>query len=335
MAVTSRPGRRTPATPGRAPQPRRSAPRDSWRSWPLVDQIGYLLCWAAGVFLCLVAAAILIFMAVKGVQYLRPELLFESPTASPDQSGSGGFLDPIIGTVILLLIGIAIAGPVGVVVAVWLAEYSRPAWLARAVESGVEIIAGTPSIVLAIFGLIIFQSDPLAFLSLRSEGGGVLGRSFVAAGIMMAFVALPLVVGATREALQSVPNHVREASYALGKSKIATIRRVLLPSVRPGIATGSILGMGRIAGDTAIVVILLGATLQLQPVDGRLPGAGLLTGTGSTLTSYVYNNSPAGEGNAPEKAYAAAFVLLLVVLALNAGVGRIARGSKEAPTWIR
>ena len=129
----------------------------------------------------------------------------------------------------------------------------------------------------------------------------------------------------------AVPDHVREASYALGKTKWATIRRVLLPSVRPGIATGTVLGMGRIAGDTAIVVILLGASLQLQAADDT-PILGTLRGTGSTLTSYVYNNSPAGEGNASQKAYAAAFVLLIVVILLNFAVDLIARG-RGGNTW--
>jgi phosphate transport system permease protein len=152
----------------------------------------------------------------------------------------------------------------------------------------------------------------------------VFGRSFLTAGAMMALVALPFVVGGTREALQTVPRHVREASYALGKTKAATIRRVLLPAARPGIATGTVLGMGRIVGDTAIVVILLGASLQLQRVDGP-PIIGDLRGTGATMTSYVYNNSPAGEGNAFEKAYAAAFVLLLVVIGLNLVAGRLGR----------
>ena len=144
----------------------------------------------------------------------------------------------------------------------------------------------------------------------------------------MSLVALPMIIGSTREAMMSIPRHVREASYALGKDKATTIRRVLLPSARSGIATGATLGMGRIAGDTAIVVILLGASMQITPEEG--PG-GLFRGTGSTLTSFVYNNSPAGEGNAPEKAYAAAFVLLLIVIGLNAAVGLIGRRNK--PQW--
>jgi phosphate transport system permease protein len=140
----------------------------------------------------------------------------------------------------------------------------------------------------------------------------------------MSLIALPLVVGATREALQAIPSHVREASYALGKDRASTIRRVLIPGARRGIATGATLGMGRIAGDTAIVVILLGATLQNQGV-GSFPIWNFLKGTGSTLTSYVYNNSPAGEGGAPDKAYAAAFVLLVIVVLLNFAVDVIAR----------
>jgi phosphate transport system permease protein len=308
-----------------------AAGRESTASWPLVDRVGLWLCWSVGILLCLLAGAIVIYMLVRGLQYLRPDLLFSHPQPELDQSKTGGFLDPLIGTFILTVMGTAFAIVPGVAIAVWLTEYARPFWLARAVESGVEVVAGTPSIVLAIFGLILFSQQLFASLSFTAEGGAVFGRSFFAAGAMMALIALPLIVGATREALQAIPRHVREASYALGKTRAATIRRVLLPTARPGIATGTALGMGRIAGDTAIVVILLGASLQLSGVGGG-PVVSTLRGTGSTLTSYVYNNSPAGEGNAPEKAYAAAFVLLLIVIGLNFAVDLISR-RRSAPAW--
>jgi phosphate transport system permease protein len=309
--------------------PRRTGAVESTASWRLGDRVALGLCWAAGLLLCVIAGAIVLYMAYKGLQFLKPDLLWTRPESSSDQSKTGGFLDPLIGTVLLTILGTAIALPLGVCTAVWLSEFGRPSWLARAVESGVEVIAGTPDIVLAIFGLVLFQQKIFAFLSFTAQGNAVFGRSFLTAGVMMALVALPFVVGSTREALQSIPRHVREASYALGKTKAATIRRVLLPSCRPGIATGAVLGMGRIVGDTAIVVILLGASLQFQRVDGP-PLVGDLRGTGSTLTSYVYNNSPAGEGNASEKAYAAAFVLLLVVIALNLTASRLGRGRT---TW--
>ena len=308
-----------------------TSPRGSARDWPLADRLGLAACWVAGGLLCLIAGAIVVYMLVKGVQYLRPELLWSRPQPELEQADTGGFLDPLVGTLLLTTMATAIAGPLGAAIAIWLTEYGRPRWLARPVESGVEVVAGTPSIVLAIFGLIFFSQSFFGFLSFTSEGGGVFGRSFIIASAMMSLIALPLVVGGTREALQVIPKHVREASLALGKTKAATIHRVLLPAARPGIATGTALGMGRIAGDTAIVVILLGGTLQLTG-QGDVPGLSTLRGTGSTLTSYVYVNSPAGEGNAPEKAYAAAFVLLIVVIALNLVAGRLGSGRSSWKT---
>jgi phosphate transport system permease protein len=313
----------------------RTRARDSAASWPLMDRVGLACCWAAGLSLALIAAAIVLYMGWKGLSQLKPSLLVSHPTGDVDQSKAGGFLDPLEGTLLLTAVGTAIAVPIGVATAVWLVEYGRPAPLARAVESAVEIIAGAPSVVLALFGLTVFSGTAFSFLSFRPAGADLAyGRSFLIAGIVMSLIALPLVVGAAREALLQIPNHVREASLALGKTKAATIRRVLLPSIRPGIATGTTLGIGRIVGDTAIVILLLGNTLLTEPQDG-LPGLGLLRGTGSTLTSYVYESSPAGEGGAPEKAYAAAFVLMLIVIGLNALATRLAGGRDGGPAWSR
>jgi phosphate transport system permease protein len=303
-------------------------PRGGSSAWPLVDRVCYWLCWTTGIGLCLIALAIVLFMFVKGISYLRPTLFVESPAPSLHQTESGGFLDPIIGTLIITAIGTVIAAPIGVGIAAWLSEYRRPAWLARAVESAVEMLAGVPSIVLAIFGLLVFSQGFLGFLS-QGAAQGSLGESFFNAGAVMSLLALPLIVGSTREALAQLPDRLREASYALGKARATTIRHVLLPAIRPGIASGIVLGMGRIIGDTAIVTILLGATLKNEPV-GHLPILGTLRGTGSTLTSYVYNNSPAGEGNAHEKAYAAAFVLLMIVLALNATITHLVNRKQPA-----
>jgi phosphate transport system permease protein len=304
-----------------------SPPRERISAWPLADRAAYALCWATGVGLCLIALAVVLYMFVKGLAYLKPELFVHSPAPSLHQTQSGGFKDPLIGTLIVTAIGTAIAAPLGVAIATWLSEYGRPAGLARTVESAIEMVAGAPSIVLAIFGLLIFSQGFLGFLS-QGAAQGSLGESFFNAGIVMSLLALPLIVGATREALAQLPDRLREASYALGKTRATTIRSVLLPAIRPSIASGVVLGMGRIIGDTAVVTILLGATLKNESV-GHVPLLGTLRGTGSTLTSYVYNNSPAGEGNAHEKAYAAAFVLLMIVLLLNALVTRLTRGADE------
>jgi phosphate transport system permease protein len=159
------------------------------------DRVGVALSWIAGIGLCVVAGAIVTYMLVRGVQYLRPDQLFSHPQAELDQSKAGGFLDPLIGTFLLTVLGTALAVVPGVATAVWLSEYARPFWLARTVESAVEVVAGTPSIVLAIFGLIVFSNQLLSSLSFTAEGGAVFGRSFFAAGAMMALIALPLIVG--------------------------------------------------------------------------------------------------------------------------------------------
>jgi len=299
--------------------------RETTAAWPLVDRLCHAVCWITGIGLCLVAAWIVLYMLVKGISALNLKLFVESPAPSLRERQSGGFLDPLIGTFIITAIGVGIAAPVGVGIATWLTEYARPRWLARTVESGIETLAGVPSIVLALFGLLIFARGFFSFLSASTNGGSVSGKSFLAAGLLMAVLALPLIVGTVREALLQLPSRTREASFALGKTRATTIRHVLLPSIRPGIAGGVVLGMGRIIGDTAIIVVMLGAAPKLQGAGGP-PLLSTLRGTGSTLTSYVYGFSPAGEGNSPHKAYAAAFVLLMIVLALNALVTRLSRG---------
>jgi phosphate transport system permease protein len=307
--------------------PTRLGPADSSASWRWTDRVGLGFAWFLGLLFCAITAAIVIFLFVQGIRYLRPDLIYTNPKVGFNQSETGGFLGPLIGTFLVAGIAIGIAGPVGVGVAVWLTEYGRPAGLARVVESTVEMLAGAPSVVLALFGILLFESPVLGFLS-ETNNHVVFGKSFFAAGTMLSLVALPLVVSTVREGLQAIPNHVREASYAVGKTKSATIRRVLLPAARPSVITGNMLGIGHVIGDTAIIVLLLGDTQVLQGV-GHTPLLSTLRGTGSTLTSYVFDNAPTGDLNQPNKAYAAAFVLLLIVLALNAIVDVFGRRAKD------
>jgi phosphate transport system permease protein len=303
---------------------------DSSASWRLSDRIGLGFAWFLGLLFCAIAVAIVIYFLVEGIKYLRPSLLVTNPTASVSESQTGGFLDPLLGTVIVALMAMAIAIPAGIGIAVWLSEFGRPTALARVTESFIEMLAGTPSVVLALFGTILFEAPALGFLSQTSHGI-VLGQSFFAASAMLSLVGLPMVVATVREGLQVIPSHVREASYAVGKTKIATTRRVLLPAARPQLITGSMLGLGRVIGDTAIVLLLLGGTLTFSNANST-PLLGTLRGTGDTLTGYIYYNAPTGDGNQPSKAYAAAFVLMLIVLTLNLGVDFTVRRSR-AKLW--
>jgi phosphate transport system permease protein len=321
-----------------AANPRRGR-GSSLRTWRWSDRLVLLAAWAAGLLLCAITAAIVLYMGYRGIEYLRPSLIFTRPAVGETQSQTGGFLDPLLGTALLTTIGIAIAAPLAICSALWIVEYGQASRgrqrLTRVVESGIEIVAGTPDIVIAFFGLAIFQLHLLAFASETGQGGGVTGKSFLAAGAMMSLIALPPLFVTTRDGLQAVPAHMREAAFALGKTRIATIRRVLLPGVRSNIATGITLGVSRIIADTAIVIVLLGDALRIEPqAHGGLPGLNVLKGTGSSLTSYVFDNSPAGEAGAPQKAYAAAVVLMLFVLLLNLVVERISRAHARSSGFV-
>ena len=146
------------------------------------------------------------------------------------------------------------------------------------------------------------------------------GRSFLVAGITMAVMILPFVTKSIEEALKTVPEAYIEASYALGATKWRTITKVVLHSAGEGITTGTILGMGRIVGDTAIVWLALGGTLRMtgiQPWWQPQNWLSTLQNTGCTLTSYIYYTSPAGEGNRYDVAFGASFVLIVIILLLN------------------
>ncbi|HUC07667.1 MAG TPA: ABC transporter permease, partial [Solirubrobacterales bacterium] len=202
-----------PAGPPPAPAPQKPGKDavEGSATWRLSDRIGLAICWALGLLFCAIAVAIVVYLFLQGIKYLKPSMLVTPATAGFSESESGGFADAFIGTLIVAVMGIAIALPAGVGVAVWLVEYGRPAGLARVTESTIEAIAGIPSIVLALFGTVIFSSTALGFLSRTSEGV-VFGRSFFAASAMLSIVALPLVVASTREGLNAIPRHVREAS---------------------------------------------------------------------------------------------------------------------------
>ena len=228
-------GRAAAGSAAAGDEPSPPAPRTRSRAAPpgrSIDRIGLAICWALGLLFCAIAVAIVVYLFIQGITYLKPSMLVTPAAGGFSQGESGGFSDALFGTLIVAVMGIAIALPAGVAIAVWLVEYGRPAALARITESTIEAIAGIPSIVLALFGTVIFSSTALGFLS-RSSEGVVFGRSFFAASAMLSLVALPLIVASTREGLNSIPRHVREASYAVGKTKAATTRRILLPAAGP------------------------------------------------------------------------------------------------------
>ncbi len=184
--------------PGQGPS-RFSVLREELGGWRITDLIGYAGAWIAGTLLAAIAFFLLAFLAVKASATCRSTSSRTGPSRATDQSQTGGILDPMIGTVLMVVIGTAWALPLGVGAALWVVEYGKGSRLARAVESAIEVVAGMPSIVIAIFGLAIAQTHLMAPFSITAQGGAVFGRSFVIAGSAMSLIALPLVFSATRE----------------------------------------------------------------------------------------------------------------------------------------
>lgn len=284
---------------------------------------GPLLCGVASLMTILVCASIIVFLFVQGAGVINPSFLFTDPKPSLQEELSGGILAPLIGSVLLTLLGIAIALPLALGTAIYLAEYAADNRLVRSLRTGIDVLAGVPTIVFAIFGIAIFTYPQLAFLSTKVEAVAVaraFGRSFLVAGIVMAIMILPYIIKTMEEAIKAVPANYRHAAYSLGATQWSTIRRVILPSARNGLVTGTILGIGRIIGDTAIVWLCLGGSMRMTGAkEWWLPANWWTTlqNTGSTLTSYIYYSSPAGEGNSPNKAFGAAVILIILILTIN------------------
>ncbi|HEY5506467.1 MAG TPA: phosphate ABC transporter permease PstA, partial [Coriobacteriia bacterium] len=246
------------------------------------------------------------------------------PVASVNEGDAGGIRTPMVGTAILILGSILLALPLAVGAAIYLAEYMNERWwITRIVRVGLETLASVPSVVFGMFGLAVFTLGFFKFLSASGTEGGSMafGRSFLVASIVMAVHILPFVIKVAEEAIRNIPQSLRQGALALGMTKWRTIRKVVLPAAKSGIATAVVLGMGLAAGDTAIVWLTLGGTMTFAvdkwwQVGNWLP---VLRGAGSTLTTYAYFNSPAGDGNSPGAAFGAAFILICIVLLFNVG----------------
>lgn len=290
----------------------------------LQNNIYKTLCWICALITIVICFGIIIYIGIEGVEKFSLNFLITEPNPTFNEEAAGGISTPMIGTFVLTIIGILIAFPWGLLSAVYLTHYSKKGMINSFFNLAIDVLSGVPTIVIAIFGLAIFSNPLFAFLSSKVENvPGIqkaFGRSFLVAGITMAIMILPYVTKTCIEAIKAVPKSYMEASYAMGASKRYTIVKVLLPAAQKGIVTAIILGMGRIIGDTAIVWLTLGGTLRMtgvQPWYSIQNWWSTLTNTGSTLTSYIYYTSPAGEGNMPKVAFSASLMLIFIIIALN------------------
>ncbi|NOX34487.1 MAG: phosphate ABC transporter permease PstA [Deltaproteobacteria bacterium] len=186
------------------------------------------------------ALAIMVYYIVsRGWRAISWEFLTQVPR---DSMTAGGIFPCIVGTLALCSVTLFVALPVGVASAIYLNEYATRGKLVRLIRLGINNLAGVPSIVFGLFGLAFFC------IVLK------MGVSVASGGLTLGIMTLPVIIGATEEALKAVPDTFREASLAMGATKWQTIRKVVLPAAFPGILTGSILGISRAAGETAPIM---------------------------------------------------------------------------------
>jgi phosphate transport system permease protein len=252
---------------------------------------------AAGV----TAAALLYligFILVKGIPHITPKLFFLMYT-----SENVSLTPALVSTVIITMLSLVIAAPLGIFAAIWLAEYApRGSRVVAAIRITTETLAGIPSIVYGLFGLLFF----VTFLRW--------GFSVIAGAFTLSVMILPLILRSTEEALRSVPDTWREGAFGLGAGRLRMVFRVALPAAAPGISAGIILAIGRIVGETAALIYTAGTVAQIpqNPMQSA-----------RTLSVHLYALS--SEGLHTGEGYATAVILLVVVVLINAASAAISK----------
>jgi len=292
------------------PQPPALAPEilDSRRA--RAQAANKLMTWVLGG--CQVLTIVPLFLIIgyivfRGAPEVNADLFLKRPV--PQGQTGGGLGHAMLGSLYMVSTASAIAVPIGILAAVYLSEY-RTHRLTRAVRFFTELLGGVPSIVIGIFAYSVIIFPPWSSQSGRFSGwAGV-----VALGVMM----LPVVVRATEEAMKLVPNSLRQASYALGATQAQTVLRVIIPAALPAIITGILLAVGRIAGETA--------PLLLTARDSKFWPSSLNEKMAS-LPYYIYDYSKSAYAEEQRLAWGGAFVLLAFVVVLNVGI-RVLAGKR-------
>ncbi|MDI3547858.1 MAG: phosphate transport system permease protein [Halanaerobiales bacterium] len=242
-------------------------------------------------------ALIIYFIFSKGIGVVNWEFISQMPRNGMSE---GGIFPALLGSFYLVVGAISIAAPLGVFAAIYLTEYAKKGRGVRLIRIGINNLAGVPSVVFGLFGLAVF---------VKYLGFGV---SIISGAITLAIVILPTIIRASEEALMAVPDEYRRASFALGATRWQTVKKVVLPAAMPGILTGCILGVGRVAGETAPIIFTAATFFSM-----RLPGS--IFDEVMALPYHIYALVTAGTN--PYKqvplAYGTAVVLLALVLLIN------------------
>jgi len=210
----------------------------------IAQNIGFFALFACILITLFLLGTIIYFIFIKGIQVISWDFLTKVPRNAMTE---GGVAPIILGTFYLTLGAMVIAVPLGLACAIYLCEYSTNNFVVNIIRISINNLSGVPSVVFGLFGLAVF---------VNYFGFGV---SVLSGSLTLGILALPLIISTSQEALMAVPHSIREASLSLGASKWETIKRVVLPTALPGILTGTILSIGRVAGETAPILFTAAA----------------------------------------------------------------------------
>jgi phosphate transport system permease protein len=284
---------------------RKDSPIIQHKSRP-ADMVLIALSAAAGTIALTLTVGLIVYILAAGLPQISWSFLSTVPSALKK---TYGILPNIINTLTIVLLTLLIATPLGIGGAIYLSEYAKKGKLVRAIEFATEALAGIPSILYGLFGMVFF--------------GQVCGLrySILTGAFTLSIMVLPTIVRTTQEALATVPQGYREGAIGLGAGKWHLIRTILIPCCKNGVITAVILSIGRIVGESAALIFTAG-------IATNLPKAffSYLTGSGATLTVQLYQYAERGLNSV---CFAIAAILVLIVLGINLAIRLLTGARKE------
>jgi len=263
----------------------------------VTDRILYGVIYFSAAVSVSILLGIIGYVLVKGIGQINWTFLTTAPSAL---KGTFGIAGNIINTLLMIVITLLIATPIGIGSAIYLNEYAKPGKLVKMIEFTTETLSGIPSIIFGLFGMVFFGT---------TLG---LGYSILTGALTMSLMVLPLITRNTQEALKTVPDSYRSGALGIGATKWYMIRTILLPSAMPGISTGIILSIGRIVGESAALLFTAGSDYKLPKTMAAFFTK--IFESGGTMTIQLYLSMAKAEY---AEAFGVAAVLLISVVLIN------------------
>lgn len=268
------------------------------KSKKIKNALAYILIYFCSGISVAVLAGVIIYVFIKGVKTVNWSFL---TSVTSVLNGTVGIAGNIVNTLIIVIVSMIIAAPIGIGSAIYLNEYAKPGKIITLIEFATETLSGIPSIIFGLFGMLFFGEK------LK------LGYSLLTGSLTLILMVLPLITRNTQEALKTVPDSYRQGAIGLGSGKLYMIRKILLPSAMPGIITGVILAIGRIVGESAALLFTAGSAKLLPQSIEQLLQKPIQSGGSLTIQMYL---SATSEGDF-DTAFGIAVVLLVIVLIIN------------------